>query len=159
MTNCVHDWGRPGCQLHLAVVADEWQGATTAIARCSGCGASSLLQLLAWQGKNLANRVYLLSPIPARVTDVFLRNIRSSYCDLSRHGHEFAALVAATERPAGLIATRLPDLLVLAMRAIPEGTRYPVPDWRELDGGTDIPELQALLDEIDRQLTPLSPAS
>ncbi len=148
MTQCAHDWTAHDGELHIVVVADDWQGATTAIARCSGCGLHVLLQLLAWQGKHLENRVYILSPIPSQVALVFMRDIQSNYCDLTRHGQEFDALIAATDPAVSLVATKVPGFRIAAVHEIPPGTIFRVVNWRELGIGATDGTLLALLEEI-----------
>jgi hypothetical protein len=51
---------------------------------CQFCGQKLLLRLLDWRGHQLEQRIYSIGLVPSDVGDVFIRNMRSDYCDLKR---------------------------------------------------------------------------
>lgn len=114
MTDHQHDWCAPGNALDLTFTIDFWQGPTDALVRCSRCGAFALLRLLHWSGPNLRTRVYALSELPARAVTVFLRNMRSDYCDLGRHQAEVDALIATAGPVSDVLVVDAASLRTLA---------------------------------------------
>ncbi len=122
----VHTWDEVGAHLAVAFTIDAYGGVTDAVIECD-CGRHALLNLLDWLGPNLDKRVYAVSESSTEATAVFLRNMRSDYCDLTRKAAEVNALAAAASPVTRVLGLRLPALQVIAtMQANP---RRPI--WRE----------------------------
>ena len=120
-----HAWNCVGETLPLVFVIDAHDGVTDAIAECS-CGQHALLNLLDWAGKHLQERVYTVSELATEPARVFLRNIRSDYCDLTRKAAEVEALGVAASAVSAVLGLSLPDLRVVATEKA--HTRRPI--WR-----------------------------
>jgi hypothetical protein len=128
-TDCTHSWSEPGPQ-RVAFTIDAWQGLTDGLIQCATCGQYAVVNLLDWGGRNLCFRIFSVALAGSSTASVFLRNMNSDYCDLSRHQAEANALLAATERPCRLILAGVPGLNVITSRPVVE--RKPEPTfWRE----------------------------
>lgn len=131
MNGCVHDWQRVGTRLQVVYSIDDWQGVTEAVVCCSACQAHALIRMLHWRGRNLATRVFSLAPLPAQVVSVYLRNMKSAYCDLTRHAAESTALFAAAGDLTGGVIVEVPDMLIIGVLGPEElGGRRPR-SWRD----------------------------
>ena len=122
----IHDWLRLEATLEVRCEIDGDNGITDAVIVCS-CGQHALINLLDWTGPRLARRVFSVSLLGADPVGVFLRNMRSDYCDLTRKAAEVAALAATAEGAAAVLAADTPELRVLAV----EQTAVRRPFWRE----------------------------
>ena len=123
----LHDWLVTGAVLDVAFELDAHNGVTDAILRCRGCGQYGLLGLLDWASPKLTCRVYAVAELSAEPVAVFLRNMRSEFCDLTRKSAEHAALCATAEPANVVIAAEVPALAVLASQQ----ARVRRPAWRE----------------------------
>ena len=131
MTDCTHDWLQTGSSLAAAFVIDEWQGPTDFVVRCTGCGTYALLRLLHWSGRNLATRIFSVAYLDSQAMEIFLRNMRSDYCDLSRHSAETAMLVATASPLSCGVILRVPELEILASLDLAELGNQPARSWRD----------------------------
>lgn len=102
------------------------------LVQCRDCGSPAILQLLAWRGARLKERVYSIAELPEDATEVFLRNMQSAYCDLTRQSHEVEALInLGVIKQIGCF--ELPELLCRDIHTYTEPVRHP--PWEEiLDG-------------------------
>ena len=131
MSGCIHDWQRQGAHCNVIFVIDDWQGPTDAIVQCGGCDACALLRMLFWQGRNLSTRIFAAAGLDSDSVAIFLRNMRSAYCDLSRHSAETGALIAtAGPVDCGLVA-RVPDMEVLAPLTAADLGKFTLSSWRD----------------------------
>lgn len=136
MTDHRHTWCLPGNSLDIVFTIDDWQGPTDALVRCTacdgceGCETIALLRLLHWSGPRLTKRIFAVSPLPDSAVSVFLRNMRSDYCDLHRHQAEVDALIATAEATSDVIVVDVAELRVLA-RHDPEVMRGRPLSWRQ----------------------------
>lgn len=101
----LHNFADDRGRLAFQHVIDDWQGVTSGLARCRYCNADFLLHLQAWRGTRLNERVYAAFTLDPDVASVFLRNMRSDFCDLSRHAAEVEALLAACSACVCLVRT------------------------------------------------------
>lgn len=145
MTTCSHDWDAAGRQLTVVFTIDGWQGATDAIVRCAGCGTPALLRLLHWSGRNLGTRVFAVSGLDSREVDVFLRNMKSDYCDLERHRAEVDALMATTGPVSRVIIARVPEMRTLASIDPSTLGTLSIASWRNRPPREQDPFWQAVL--------------
>ena len=99
---------------------------TDCMVQCD-CGQYALLSMLDWSGPRLERRIYAVSALPDEPAAVFLRNMRSDYCDLTRKAHEVAALYASADAVSAVLAAEVPQLTVLAT----EEATVRRPLWRE----------------------------
>tara|TARA_R110002072_G_scaffold64_15_gene530 strand:- start:17712 stop:18266 length:555 start_codon:yes stop_codon:yes gene_type:complete len=108
---------------------EHWQGVVDGIIGCSACGQTALIRLLDWRGEQLQQRIYSIGLIPTEVSDVFLRNMRSHYCDLQRKHDERQALYSAV--PATQIGLfSLPDMQCEKNHSVASPIQYP--KWQQL---------------------------
>lgn len=128
-TDCTHSWSEPGPQ-RVAFTIDAWQGLTDGLIQCAACGQYAVVNLLDWGGRNLRFRIFSVASAESKTASVFLRDMNSDYCDLSRHQAEVNALLAATEQPSLLILASVPGVNVI--KSLPVAERNPEPGfWRE----------------------------
>jgi len=145
MTSCNHDWERQGAPLTVAFTIDSWQGVTDAIVRCTGCGAWALLRLLHWSGRNLSTRIFAVSALDNQAVTVFLRNMKSDYCDLERHRAEVEALTSTAGPVSRVVVTRMPEMHVTASLE-PSGIgAFSIASWRSRPPREDDPLWQGVL--------------
>jgi len=145
MTSCSHDWERQDRPLAVAFTIDSWQGATDAIVRCAGCGAYALLRLLHWSGRNLSTRIFAVSGLNNPAVTVFLRNMKSDYCDLERHRAEVEALTSTAGPVSRVVVTRMPEMHVTASLE-PSGIgAFSIASWRSRPPREDDPLWQGVL--------------
>lgn len=130
MKKCTHDWSIPGSELKPVFVIDDWQGPTDAIVRCQACGAYVLIRLLHWSGRNLATRIYALASLDDDAVHIFLRNMKSAYCDLSRHGAETDMLIATATGIDGGVILQVPELRVRSRLEAAELGDRKIVSWR-----------------------------
>lgn len=131
MTDCVHDWRTPGKSLDAVFVIDDWQGPTDLVVQCRECRAYALLRLLHWSGRNLTTRIFAVAGLDTQAMGIFLRNMRSDYCDLSRHGAETAMLMATASPLSCGVILRVPELIVLASLDVMELGEPSLRSWRD----------------------------
>jgi len=93
--DCHHDWLVSGEPLNPCFTIDFWQGLTSGLVKCEACQQYNLLHLQAWQGRNLRDRIYSCAPLLNSSAAVFLRNMNSDYCDLTRKQQEVDALIVS----------------------------------------------------------------
>ena len=119
----------PGHTSSIAFTFDYWQGLVAGLLCCDTCGHYGLARLLDWRGGQLEQRIFSIANLKREPTSVFLRNMNSDYCDLSRKTAEWNALIATS--PARLLGLfQLPEMRCLASRNLIESPGYP--DWRQL---------------------------
>jgi hypothetical protein len=134
---CSHCWCDQG-KLNITFTIDDWQGPTDALVRCTLCGTTAFLNVIDWAGKNLSSRVFSLSLLPNSAVQVFMRNMRSDYCDLERHRAEVEALITTRRAAESIVLTR--DLQVVSIQ--PVTSRKPkLAAWRD-----DLPAGQSWFD-------------
>ena len=92
MVDCQHSWQTVGATSAVAHTFEDWQGLVSGLVQCGFCGAPAILTLLAWRGAGLKQRIYSIAELPVAATEVFMRNMQSAYCDLTRQQHEVEAL-------------------------------------------------------------------
>lgn len=80
--------------LKIVFELDSWHGITDGIFECERCHQFLMLEMIDWSGPGQAIRIYMTATVATAVVNVFLRNARSDYCDLTRHGQEVDALLA-----------------------------------------------------------------
>ena len=85
-------------RLKITFELDSWHGITDGIFECQHCHQFLILEMVDWSGEDQAIRIYMTAPVETAVVNVFLRNARSDYCDLTRHGQEVDALLAHAQR-------------------------------------------------------------
>lgn len=145
MTDCRHTWLRQGELLEPAFIIDDWQGPTDAVVRCRDCGHFMLLRLLHWRGRNLATRIFALADLDDQAVTVFLRNMKSAFCDLSRHGAEADMLIATASAITGGVILEAPQLHVLAPLGTAELGNPKLESWRKQAPDPDDPKWLAVL--------------
>jgi len=141
-----HDWSVPGTALELTFTIDFWQGPTDAIVQCGQCGDFALLRLLHWSDRNLSKRIFVVAALPEAAVGIFLRNMRSDYCDLSRHKAEVDSLLATAESPSGVIEADVPGLEVIACHGTEVMQGRPVKSWRDVAPDESDPHWLELID-------------
>lgn len=143
--NCRHDWQRADTKLDVQFVLDQWQGPTDAVVRCGVCGEVALLRLLHWSGRNLCTRIYALASIDSAAFAVFVRNMRSASCDLSRHGAEVQALMATAAPVSEGLIVLVPEMQVLATLDLGEIGKIAIKSWRDIAPVENDPRWLAIL--------------
>jgi hypothetical protein len=130
----------------LCYTFDDWHGVVNGILHCQGCDEYSVIRLLDWGGFNLRTRIFSLACLPADSAWVFLRNMNSDYCDLTRKQDEAHALYHCLNPVMFIVAIELPDLVLLDK--VPKSTAPPItyPDWRVLSPDQDNSPWFALFD-------------
>lgn len=103
MNACSHDWLQAGVRPTLTLTIDAWQGSTDAVLTCQQCGGHAIMRLVHWHGRNLDHRVFAIYDLPAHAAAVFLKDMGTGYCDLSRHQAELNALLGAAGPARALI--------------------------------------------------------
>jgi hypothetical protein len=83
-------------------------GPVTACVSCATCGASALLELLAWRPADRV-RVYAVAAIDAADVALYRRNLERGSCDLARRAQETEALHACAGPVERVIAVDLAD--------------------------------------------------
>lgn len=129
-------------------VIDDWQGPTDAVARCVHCGTYTLLRMLHWGGRNLSRRIFATAPLPAAAVEVFLRNMKSAYCDLSRHQAETDALAATAEPVDGGVIVTVPEMAVIARLPRDELGETRIRSWREETPDERDPFWNAIIERV-----------
>ncbi|MFN3236894.1 MAG: hypothetical protein ACE37D_07530 [Pseudomonadales bacterium] len=130
MANCQHSFVTQGATTAVAHMFADWQGLVSGLTQCQHCGAPAILQLLAWRGPRLAERVYSIALLPEAATEVFLRNMQSAYCDLTRQAHEVDALMNLGEiHHIGMF--NLPELL--CQGSLPYEQAIHHQNWQDID--------------------------
>ena len=125
----LYSWSTPGETLQIAHFFEDWQGLVSGLVLCRHTGRAAILQLLAWKGTYLEQRIYSIGLLPTRATDVFIRNMQSAYCDVTRVSHEVETLMSLRDfQCAGLF--HMPKGLCLATCPIKPPVHHP--DWRHL---------------------------
>ncbi len=109
----------------------EYEGPIDAVVRCRECEAPGLIQMVDWEPPRFELRLYALSGLRPHELDVFVRNTRSSSCDVARYGAEVEALIACAGRAERLLAYDLRARSIAAAEPYPEGRSAPDGDWRE----------------------------
>ena len=134
MPNCEHSWCTPGSAPTLAHIFEDWQGLIRGLALCRHCGAPALLELLAWRGRNLNERIYSIGVLPRSATEVFIRNMQSAYCDVTRYANEIDALTHMGQvEQIGWF--QLPEYVCQAVITAPKP--LPHKNWRDIDPKDD----------------------
>ncbi len=109
--------------------------------RCQECSEFSVIRLLDWGHRNLQTRIFSLASLPVDSARVFLRNMSSDYCDLSRKQQETEALYHSLNPVSHIVAIGLPDLVILDLvqtastgSPVTKSATTPIryPDWRTL---------------------------
>ncbi len=139
-------WCCNSTTLGVAIVFDDYLGVTDALVRCDDCGRHALANLLDWSPPKLGKRAYALSHLPATAVEVFFRDARSAYCDLTRMASERQALEGTAAPVFAVVVATLPDLAISRVLAV-KGVRRP--DWRtDLASKTSSGWLQRLEDNV-----------
>jgi len=127
-----HEWLNQSARVNLVFTFNDWQGVVNGILQCRRCNDFCVIRLLDWSNKNLRTRIFSLASLPDESASVFLRNMNSEYCDLSRKQHETEALYHSLDPVTHIIAIGLPDLMILGV--VPFATPMPIkyPDWHTL---------------------------
>jgi hypothetical protein len=97
---------------------DDYDGATLAVVACNECGATSLIALLDWGGRQLETRLFRVAGIPADISREFALRAGGPSCQLDRARQEVDALLSWAGSPELLIACRLGAGELLAVRAL-----------------------------------------
>lgn len=147
MNDCRHDWLRQEANLTPVFIIDEWQGPTDAIIQCAACGRFALLRLMHWSGRNLLTRIYGLADLDNNAVSIFLRNMKSAYCDLSRHGAETDMLVATASPITGGVIVKAPEMRVLSHLDASELGQRRMDSWRHRSPDPADPAWLAVLEE------------
>jgi hypothetical protein len=127
-----HDWDIKSTHLGLTYTLDEWQGVLNGMLHCQGCNSYSIIRLLDWAGKNLQTRVFSLADLPADSAKVFLRNMNSDYCDVTRKQDEANALYFCLGPVTHIVAIEVPGLKLLDSIRNKNTTTICYPDWQTL---------------------------
>lgn len=149
--DCGHDWRDEPVDIVLTI--DACHGPTDALVKCPRCGQYYLLRLLHWQGPRLALRIFALATLPADSVTVFLRNMRSDYCDLSRHQAEVDALMAIAEPVSRISVIDMDQMRVVTDLPRAEAGKLDIKSWRRQAPREDDPRWRALLSQnlLERQ--------
>ncbi|MBO6555741.1 MAG: hypothetical protein JJ957_04520 [Pseudomonadales bacterium] len=100
-----HRWGEKGSTIEAVVVFEDWLGPVSALIQSVDNKHYAVIYLIAWKAPELKRRIFALRAIQKRAAEVYLRNIRSDYCDLDRKKNEAEALFAAADPVSLLIRT------------------------------------------------------
>jgi hypothetical protein len=106
-----HDWLRSDVRLTIKISFEDWLGPISALVTC-GCGDFGILQLIAWRGRRLEERIFSLREVEKTIAETYLANISRDYCDLSRKQDETTALINTSNRTGLLLEVQLPDLMI-----------------------------------------------
>ena len=131
MNACHHSWLCPGDTLQLIETLDDWLGPTLAIISCQHCQQPALLNLVAWRGDQLKERIFGARTLTQAASDTYLANINRDYCDLTRKTAETEALIQTTSKTAHLVLVSLPRMQVSAVSTGTVDT--PFRDWQDVD--------------------------
>jgi hypothetical protein len=139
----LYSWSTPGETLQIAHGFEDWQGLVSGLVLCCHTGRAAILQLLAWKGANLEQRIYSIGLLPTRATDIFIRNVQSAYYDVTRFSREVDALMSLRDFQCdGLF--QMPEGVCLATHPIEPPIHHP--DWRQLTA--DDPKFTAWWDKF-----------
>lgn len=128
-----------GEHLDFQAVIDHWQGVTAGLFLRSDSGELALAWLIAWDGPRLSERVYAVADVPSENARVYLRNMRSDYCDLGRHQAETDALIASASIAAEWIATSDGRVTLTGRRdRLPGYNRWQDLDREQVDEWRDV---------------------
>jgi hypothetical protein len=130
MTDCPHNWEHSGETIHLETVLDDWLGPTMGLISCLKCGQPALMYLVAWQGKQLSERIFAISELSADDVATYLVNVARDYCDLTRKQSETETLIQTHHQNACLIRTAVPDLQVISCGAYLKAPR--ILPWQDI---------------------------
>ncbi len=106
-------WQDNTARLSLIHTLDDWQGLINGIVYCPRHDQHAVVRMLDWGEKNLQNRVYSLANVARDSVEVFLRNMSTDYCDLTRRQNEVSALYTSSDPVESIILLHLPELEVL----------------------------------------------
>ncbi len=109
------------------MVLDYYQGITDALISVEG--QYYLAAMIAWDEAKTMLRAYAISPVGDQVASVFLRNMRSDYCDLARKSQEIEALVTASDASMGVLVTDLNDVSTAYLQTVTE--KLSKRSWRD----------------------------
>ena len=127
----IHDWFDAFAKLTLHLTFNDWQGVVNGMLRCHACDEFAVIRLLDWGHKNLRTRIFSLASLPVDSAHIFLRNMNSDYCVLSRKQQETEALYHSLDPVAHIVAIGLPELVILGVQSVPtKPIKYP--DWHTL---------------------------
>ena len=126
---CEHSWLVPGARTPLAHCFEDWQGLICGLVQCQYCGSPAVLQLIAWRGKQLEDRLYSVGELPDDATEVSIRNMQSDYCDVTRQDREVEALMSLRHIQYQAWFS-VPDLICNAVNKVAPPINHP--DWQNL---------------------------
>lgn len=86
--------------------------------------------MVSWRGERLQDRTYSIGSLPEAATEVFIRNMQSAYCDVTRHNREIDALLSL-RTISHLGRFKLPELECLELTPATPPIKHP--DWRQLE--------------------------
>lgn len=129
MSNHQHSWATSGTTIKPVVAMDDWMGPVMGLLRCAECGLYGLIYLVAWEAPELRNRIFALRMVPRQAATIYLRNISSDYCDLTRKQSETDALLSSADNVSQLLATT--DMTV--QQAVFTDARPPIVAWRDIN--------------------------
>lgn len=135
-----HRWGEPGSAIDPVVVLEDWLGPVSALIRSAREDGYAVIYLVAWEAPELKRRIFALRVVSDTAADIYLRNIRSDYCDLERKQNETEALFAAADPASLLILTS--DNLIEAIS--PTDLSPPQQPWRDINPD-DYPDWKKLI--------------
>lgn len=99
------------------------------LVQCQFCALPGIFQLLDWRGTQLDQRIYSVGHLPRAATEVFIRNMQSAYCDVTRHSHEVEALINLRQL-AHIGVYQLPSYECLDYVSAAAPIKHP--DWQQL---------------------------
>jgi len=116
--------------IEIDSILDWYDGAITAVVRCSQCSTIGLIEMVDWS-RRLNVRIYALSGLESGSLRTYEHNVARGSCDLARRRLEEEALLASTGPPERLLALDVRSNSVVAAAPWPSDLTFPVEPWRE----------------------------